>query len=44
MFPATVLGDGLQEKKKSLHCINVQYNKEFLGNEPDENELIAIPD
>jgi len=43
MSPQTVFGTGLQEKKKSLHCINLQYNKEFLGNEPGENELIAIP-
>jgi len=43
MFPPTMFGNVIQ-KKKSLRCINVQCNEEFLGNELDENELTAIPD
>jgi len=44
MFPPTVFGTVIQEKKKSLRCTNLQCNKEFLGNKAGENELIAIPD
>jgi hypothetical protein len=36
-------GTVLQKKKKSLHCINLQCNKYFLGNESGENELTGIP-
>jgi len=30
MFPPTVFGTAIQKKKKSLHCINLQCNKDFL--------------
>ena len=30
--------------KKILHFISLQYINDFLGNEPGEKELIAIPD
>ena len=43
MFPPTVLSNVIQ-KKKSLRCINVQCNEEFLGSKAGENELTAIPD
>jgi hypothetical protein len=33
-----------KKKKKNLHCRNLQCNKDFLGNEQAENELIAVPD
>jgi hypothetical protein len=32
------------EEEEKLCCINLQCNKEFLGNKAGENELIAIPD
>jgi hypothetical protein len=38
MFPPTVC-TVILKKKKSLHCINLQCNKDCLG-----NELIAFPD
>jgi len=44
MFPPTMFGNVIQKKKKSLRCINLQCNEEFLGNKAGENELIAIPD
>jgi len=33
-----------KKKKKSLHCINLQCNNDFLGNEPGENDIIVITD
>jgi len=44
MFPPTMFGTVMQKKKKSLHCINLQCHKNFLGNEPGECQLTAIPD
>ena len=51
MFPPTMFGTVIpkkkkkkKKKKKRLPCINVQCNKDFLGNESGENELTAIPD
>jgi len=46
MFPPTMFGTVIlkKKKKKGLHCINLQCNKDFLGSEPGENELTGIPD
>jgi hypothetical protein len=44
LFPPTMFGTAMQKKKKSLHSINLQFMKDFLGTESGENVLIAIPD
>jgi hypothetical protein len=40
MFLPTLFGTVMQKKKKSLHSINLQCYKDFLGYESGENELI----
>ena len=47
IFPPTVYSIVIQkkkQKKKGLHCINVQWNQDFLSSRPGKDEIISMPE